>query len=104
MILLRKAIERFRRPKGDHHAGSSRTPRQDRRIDHYAGHRFADELNHDHSGWLIIWLTWQRQFCAIAEWPVNEPLVITAPTPKELRRAVLEAEMTLMRSGVLPPR
>ncbi|WP_157520190.1 hypothetical protein [Herbidospora daliensis] len=103
MMALRRAIERLRRPKGNHHPGSSRAARQDRRIDHYAGHRFADELNREHSGWLVIWLTWQREFCAIAQWPVDTPLVVTAATPKELRRAVLEAEMALIRTGVLPP-
>ncbi|GAB1819780.1 hypothetical protein [Herbidospora sp. RD11066] len=102
-MLLRKVIERFRRPKGHHHPGSSRSTRRNRRIDHYTGHRFADELNHEHFGWLVIWLTWQREFCAMAQWPVDSPLVVTATTPKELRRAVLEAEMTLIRSGILPP-
>ncbi|TKK90358.1 hypothetical protein FDA94_04955 [Herbidospora galbida] len=103
MTLLRKAIERFRRPKGSHHLGSSRSARRDRRIDHYTGHQFADELNREHAGWLVIWLTWQREFCAMAQWPVDKPLVVTAATPRELRRAVLEAEMALIRSGVLRP-
>ncbi len=48
-MLLRQAIDRFRRPKGNHHTGSSRTARRDRRIDSYSRHHFADELNGEHS-------------------------------------------------------
>ncbi|GLX95522.1 hypothetical protein [Herbidospora sp. NBRC 101105] len=102
-MVLRRALDRFRRPQGNHHPGSSPIARPDRRIDHYTGHRFADELNREHPGWLVMWLTWQREFCAIAQWPVDKPLVITAATQKDLRRELLEAEMSLIRSGVLPP-
>ncbi|WP_061294100.1 hypothetical protein [Herbidospora cretacea] len=103
MRTLRGVVDRFRQPQGSHHQGSSRTIRETRLIDRCTGRQQAAELDREHVGWLVIWLAWQRQFCALAQLPVDKPIVITAGKPEELRNALIEAEMALIRAGVLPP-
>lgn len=55
----------------------------------------ADTLQQDNSGWVVMWATWRRKFCAFSCEPLTTSLVVEAATPERLITLMrqVEAEM-----------
>ncbi|GAA3807297.1 hypothetical protein GCM10022226_29350 [Sphaerisporangium flaviroseum] len=57
----------------------------------------ADALERDNPGWVIMWATWRRKFCAFSREPLTASLIVEAATPESLITLIhqVETEMNL---------
>ncbi|GGK98387.1 hypothetical protein Sme01_62120 [Sphaerisporangium melleum] len=61
-------------------------------------HQVADTLQHDNPGWVIMWATWRRKFCAFSREPLTASLVVEATTQEKLIALLRQVEAELRRT------
>lgn len=55
--------------------------------------RYARTLEQLNPGWVVIWATWRRKFCAFACWISAACVIVEASDPEDLSNQMRQVEM-----------